>query len=140
MTSAMYILGVDFGEKRIGLAVSNKIAQIPHPLKTILNQPDVLEEIASIVESEDIGRVVVGLPRNMDGTLGRQAEVCREFGEALAARLKKPVVFTEETLSSVQASELQRQYDPKVGLDAVAAVCILERYFEEERSKHGLAS
>lgn len=132
-----YLLAIDYGDRRVGLALAHSIARIPQPLRTLENGPTLVEDIKASVAGKRLIGLVVGLPRNMDGSLGAQAEKCQEFGSLLSERLNMPVYFVEETLSSVEASAYMD--DPaaqKAGLDAVAAACILERYFEENRSSN----
>lgn len=128
-----YILGVDYGEVRIGLAVAHTIAKISRPLMTVPSGADAVSNIVSVVKSESAVGIVVGIPRNMDGTLGAQAQACQSFGEILQAAVADvPVSYIDETLSSVEAeASLQKMPDKTVGIDAVAAAKILERYFEE---------
>lgn len=128
----MYVLGIDYGEKRVGLAIASVVAKLPQPLKTIAADETLADELRRIVEQEQVNELVVGLARNMDGTLGPQAVRCRVFGEMLAKELGLPVHFVDETLSSVEAEAYYRlPAYTAAGLDAAAAACILERYFEE---------
>src|SRR4026209_1233561 len=100
-------LGVDFGEARIGLAISDQLGMLAHPLETITVQrmSDVIERIAEIVARDAIGTIVLGLPRNMDGTYGSAAEKCRAFAEKLRARLPCPVILWDERLTTVAAQK-----------------------------------
>ncbi len=125
----MYILGIDYGDKRVGLALAHDIAKLPQPLKTVQNDDSLMETIRSVVDKEDVGRLVVGLPRNMDGSLGAQAEACELFAKELEDALRLPVDMAEEMLSSVEA-ERSKQVEA-FGVDAVAAATILERFLEE---------
>lgn len=125
----MYILGIDYGDKRVGLALAHDIAKLPQPLMTVQNDDSLMETIRSVVDKEDVGRLVVGLPRNMDGSLGAQAEACELFAKELEDALRLPVDMAEEMLSSVEA-ERSKQVEA-FGVDAVAAATILERFLEE---------
>lgn len=141
MATDGYLLAIDYGDRRVGLALAHTVARIPRPLLTLENGETLVEDIQAIVEQERVLELVVGLPRNMDGSLGPQAEKCRRFGDELHEKLGLPVVFVEETLSSVEASAYMNDPEAKkAGLDAVAAARILERYFEQSESGHdGLA-
>jgi len=141
MVTDGYILAVDYGDKRVGLALGHTIARLPRPLRTLENRETLIEDIRAITKEEQVVAIVVGLPRNMDGSLGPQAEKCQVFGEKLAEALGLPVRFVEETLSSVEAAAFMDDAGAKkAGLDAVAAARILERYFEQPESESdGLA-
>jgi putative Holliday junction resolvase len=141
MATDGYIVAVDYGEKRIGLAVAHSVARLPRPLCTLQNGPEIMADIQTATVETPLLRVVVGLPRNMDGSVGPQARRCVEFGQRLGEQLGVPVSFAEESLSSVEASSYMSDPGAKsAGLDAVAAACILERYFTEgESSTDGVA-
>lgn len=136
MAEREYILGIDYGEKRIGIAIAHDIARLPRPLTTIENTTTALQDIAAIVEREHVKRVVLGLPRSMDGSIHAQAKLVEDFCQQLQGVLSVPIVFVDETLSSVQAEQQlakqsRQQRIAKGDIDAVAAALILERYFEE---------
>ena len=133
METDEYILAFDYGEKRIGIAIAHSIARLPRPVTTLANGATLMDDIAAIIQDEGVQRLVVGLPRNMDGSLGKQAEHCEAFGANLAARFNLPVDFVDETLSSVSADTYVHTIKGKsVGLDAVAAAVILERFMHEK--------
>ena len=124
-------LGIDFGEKRIGLAVSE--GGLAVPLTTVRRKDDrsALEEIAGIARREGVERLVVGEPRGLDGTRGTAAVRARRFGERLAARTGLPLEMVDEALTSVEAAERLRAagIDPRrhpEKLDAVAAQILLQ--------------
>lgn len=132
MATDGYILAVDYGDRRVGLALAHSIARLPRPFRTLENSEKLIEDIQAAMGEERLVGLVVGLPRNMDGSLGAQAEKCHVFGQKLAEQLKVPVSYTEEALTSVEASTYMQDPGAKqAGLDAVAAACILERYFTE---------
>lgn len=132
MVSDGYIVSFDYGEKRVGVAVAHTIARIPRPLMVVANGEKLYEELAQIIAEEHAIKLVVGLPRNMDGSVGSQAERCKAFGATLAEKTGLEVSYADETLSSVDAEKyLEGLKGASIGLDAVAAAVILERYFEE---------
>ncbi len=132
MASDGYIVSFDYGEKRVGVAVAHTIARIPRPLIVVANGDKLFEELARIIAEEHAVKLVVGLPRNMDGSLGPQAERCQVFGSTLAEKTGLSVTYADETLSSVDAEKyLNGLKGASIGLDAVAAAVILERYFDE---------
>src|SRR4051812_7325788 len=103
MTSQQYILAIDYGEKRIGVAIAQVIARLPRPLATLPNSETLLNDIRTIVAQEDVGLVVVGLPRGMDGGYTAQTEKAETFAKLLQTALTVPVELADETLTSVDA-------------------------------------
>ena len=102
------LLGIDLGERRIGLAVGDVTNAASRPLTTIRRgtlEADA-ERIARVVAEQGIGELVVGLPRNMDGSEGPQALATRAWADALSARLELPVVWRDERLTS-ETAELE---------------------------------
>lgn len=134
MTTTSNYLGLDVGNKRIGVAVASAIARLPRALTTLDHTETVLNDIKTIVEQESIGTVVVGLPRNLSGEDTEQTKAVRQFAEELGTYLNLPVHLQDEALTSRAAeSELQRlgkNYE-KSDIDALAATVILGDYIEE---------
>jgi putative holliday junction resolvase len=130
------ILGIDHGTVRIGLALSDELAMIANPLKTLDAAPGVEEEIARIVQQKRIGEIVVGMPYRMDGARGDAALRVEKFADRLRKVLpdEVPVVFVDERLSSKAARDAlgftQRPQDreEKKLVDQLAAVAILQDY------------
>ncbi len=138
----MRCLGLDLGSKRIGVAVSDELEVTVRDLTVILRkggQHD-LERIAHLAKELGVEKIVLGLPLNMDGTEGRQAELARKFGETLEEHLHIPVVLWDERLSSWEAEEIlaKRGIKPhkrREVVDQVAASIILEDYLRENGEK-----
>lgn len=127
-----YILAVDYGEKRVGVAIAHTVARLPRPLTTLPNSPELSVELAELVRKEDVGLVLVGLPRGMDGGYTAQTEAAEAFRQKLAATLPVPVEAADETLTSVDAeAALAGKGYVKADIDALAATYILERYLNE---------
>jgi putative Holliday junction resolvase len=133
-------MGLDVGDKRLGVALSDPQGILASPL-TIINcaggTAD-LEAIVNIVDRYQVERIVVGLPRSMDGSLGKQAEKVKAFTEDLSSRTEVPIVFRDERLSTVSAKRLMRPVRTgkarrKARHDAVAAAIILQAYLDEGR-------
>ncbi|HEX7183908.1 MAG TPA: Holliday junction resolvase RuvX [Thermoanaerobaculia bacterium] len=129
----MRALGIDFGEKRIGLAISDPEGRIAVPMSTLQRRDDrsALRQIAEVARREGIGRLVVGEPVNMDGTRGPAAERARRFGERLAELTGLPLELVNESLTSREAEERLRDagVDPRRDpgrVDAVAAQILLQ--------------
>ncbi len=129
----MRALGIDFGERRIGLAVSDPEGRLAVPLTTLVRRDDrsAIGAIAEIARREGIGRLVLGEPVSLDGTRGPAAARVRRFGERLAARTALPLTFVDEALTSVEAAARLRAagIDPRRAperIDAAAAQILLQ--------------
>lgn len=139
--AAEYILGIDYGAKRVGLALSHNVARLPRPLTTLVNTAALIYDIKAVIEKEAVGAVVVGVPRQMDGSESTQSQECEAFARRLGQTLTIPVHTTDETLSSEEAiaalENLGRPYE-KGDIDAMSAALILERYHEEQGGTNGV--
>lgn len=129
----MRYLGIDFGESRIGLAVSDPEGRFALPLTTLKRQNDraAAREIAEIARAEGVERLVLGEPVGLDGARGEAAERVRRFGKKLEAAAKLPVELIEEALTSVAADERLREAGvdtrkDRARIDAVAAQILLQ--------------
>lgn len=126
-----YILAVDYGEKRVGLAIAHTVARLPRPLTTLPNTPRLVDEIRAVVEREGVKLVLVGLPRGMDGGYTAQTKAAAAFQKSLGTELHVPVEAADETLTSVDAEAvLAGKTFAKGEVDALAAAYILERYLD----------
>ena len=134
----MRVLGLDLGSHTIGVAVSDELGIIAQGLKTIkrrTKQED-LREISEIVDQLKIGKIVIGLPKNMDGSLGKQAEMVFRWIKDLRERISLPLVTWDERLSTVGASKVLLEADlsrkkRKTVIDKLAAVLILQGYLNQ---------
>lgn len=131
----MRIMGIDFGDARTGLAVSDEMNILVGDAWTLSqrNPELVAEEIAAEAEKRGVQRLVLGLPRNMDGSEGPRAEKCREFAELLGAKTTLPIVLWDERRSSIEAHAIlhangKKEKNHRKTVDAVAASLILEGY------------
>lgn len=130
--SREYILALDYGNKRVGVAIAHVIARLPRPLTTLTNDETLFDEVRKLVKQEGVARVVVGLPRSMDGSYSAQTEAAEAFAEQLRGLLDVPVDMADETLTSVDAeSALAGRKHAKSDIDALAATFILERYLAD---------
>jgi len=130
--TAEYLLALDYGEKRVGVAIAHVVARLPRPLLTLPNSETLLADIAKLVAQEDVALVVVGLPRGMDGGYTAQTRLAEAFSQQLAAVLTVPVELVDETLTSVDAEAvLGGRPRHKGEIDALAAAYILERYLAD---------
>lgn len=134
------ILGLDVGDKRIGVAVCDALGITVSPVETV-HRKNVKADVARIlvlVQREEVGAVVIGLPKNMDGTEGEQAQKVRAFADKVESETKVPIYFEDERLSTFTAIENLVERGIKTGknrdlVDMEAAVIIL-RSFLDSRS------
>lgn len=129
------IMGVDYGDARTGIAISDLLCSIVGSTTVIHSRRDekTITEIQKLVQENSIGEIVVGLPKNMDGSEGPRAEVCRSFAEQLKEATGLPVAMWDERRTTVEAHNIlsERNYHGKKRkntVDAVAASLILEGY------------
>ncbi len=131
----MRILAVDYGDARTGIAMSDLLCSIVGSTTVIhsRNADKTLEEICRLVKENGVGEIVVGLPRNMNGTEGPRAELCREFADRLREATGLPVAMWDERRTTVEAHQILSDHNyhgkkRKNTVDAVAASLILEGY------------
>ena len=131
----MKIMGVDYGDARTGIAVSDLLCSIVGSTTVIhsRNREKTLQEIIRIVKENDVREIAVGLPKNMDGTEGARAQLCREFAGQLEEMTGLPVKLWDERRTTVEAHNILSQHNyhgkkRKDTVDAVAASLILEGY------------
>ena len=136
----MRVLGLDVGDVRIGVAVSDPTGTVVEPLTTIkaATRAAAIEKIAELVEQEGVGEVVVGTPVSLDGEVGPQARKIRAFTDLLAERISKPVRMWDESYSSVAADRIMGESGvgrrkKKGKRDSVAAAVILREYLQGTR-------
>jgi putative Holliday junction resolvase len=136
----MRYLAIDYGVKHTGLAICDAAETVASPLTVIEGQKDLLRKIKDVVEAENVEAIVLGLPLNMDDTVGSQAKLVFQFGEQLEKVLDIPVHFQDERLSTFGAGEKLASTDftmkkKKKRLDAIAAAEILEAFLERKKSQ-----
>jgi putative holliday junction resolvase len=130
------ILALDVGDARIGLALSDPLGILASPLKIITRQNHLkdVEDILDIAKKNDVSRLIIGLPVNMDGTLGGQAEKVKEFVNQLKQSTVLPIEFKDERLTTVQAKQYlssSRKPSRNTRYDAAAAALILQSYLDD---------
>ena len=129
------ILAFDFGRARIGVAISDELQLLAHPLETISAKQQPAERIAEIVREKKVDCVVAGVPRQMDGQIGSAATEVLAFVEKLRAILPCPIVTWDERLTTVAAHRALRDAGKKTRdtrgyVDQVAAQMILQSYLD----------
>jgi putative Holliday junction resolvase len=140
------ILALDFGRARIGVAISDELQLLAHPLETITANERPESRVAKIVHDKKVDHVVAGIPKRMDGQIGSAATEVLQFVEKLRAILPCPVVTWDERLTTVAAHRVLRDAGKKTRhtrgyLDQVAAQMILQSYLDrraQEKATAGL--
>lgn len=129
------IMGIDYGDARTGVALSDLLCSIVGSTMVIpsRNREKAIADIVRIAKENDVAEIVVGLPRNMDGTEGPRAELCREFGALLGETTGLPIRMWDERRTTVEAHNILSEHNyhgqkRKNTVDAVAASLILEGY------------
>ena len=134
----MRILGIDHGDARIGLALSDELGMLAHPLETLDGREKfkaIARKIAELIAAKRIERIVIGLPRNMNGTYGPAADKIREFVEKLKPLIAIPIVLWDERMTTQQAQRNLHEAGRTVKnsrqiIDQAAAVIILQSYLD----------
>jgi putative Holliday junction resolvase len=134
----MRYLAIDYGTKRTGLAICDPTETIISPLAVIESRKELLNKITEIIDDENVGAVVLGLPLNMDDSEGPQAQLVLKFAERLRSCLKIPVYLQDERLSTYTAEEKLSSANLARSklvdrLDAVAAGEILEAFLGQNK-------
>lgn len=135
----MVIISVDYGDVRTGVAACDKLQLLASPV-TVIKQKDpelLSEEIKKICLEKKAEKIILGLPKNMDGSEGFRAEACKEFAKLLSEKTGLSVDFQDERLTTVSAHNILNATDTrgkkrKAVVDAVSAVLILEDYLRKQ--------
>lgn len=131
----MKVMALDFGDARTGVAISDLLCSIVGSTTVIhsRNMEKTVDEICKLVQQNGVGEIAVGLPKNMDGTEGTRAELCREFARKVEEATGLPVKLWDERRTTVEAHNILSAHNyhgkkRKNTVDAVAASLILEGY------------
>ena len=138
----MVIISVDYGDKRTGIAVCDKLEMLASPVCVITewNQDVLANKIVEIANEKKAEQIVVGLPKNMDGSMGFRSEACQALGELLQSLTEIPVVYWDERLTTVSAHRILSENNVrgkkrKNVVDAVAADIILQDYIDSRKNR-----
>ncbi len=128
-------LGIDLGEARIGLAISDDLGMLAHPLETVSAKANPLQRILEVIAQNRVQTVILGLPRNMDGSYGPAAEKVKLFQEKLKAAAACKVILWDERLTTVAAQKSLHQAGKNTKqsrsvIDQVAAQLILQSWLD----------
>lgn len=135
----MRVLAIDHGTKRMGIALSDSLGIIAQPLEFILAEPfpAFLERLQALLRTHEVSQIVVGLPRNMDGSFGPAAQKVQEFVAKLKQATPIPVRTWDERLTSSQANRIMveagvRRQNRKEKVDKTAAAILLQSYLDSQ--------
>ena len=136
----MRILGLDYGSKTVGVAVSDPLGLTAQKVETIWRKQEnklrrTLARIEELIAEYEVEKIVLGFPKNMNNTVGERAEKALEFGEMLKKRTGREVIMWDERLTTVEADRTLieagvRRENRKQYLDGIAAVFILQGYLD----------
>jgi putative pre-16S rRNA nuclease len=133
----MRILGLDYGDKRIGVALSDVFGWTAQGLEMIerKREGDDFRRISELVKEHEVESIVVGLPKNMNGTIGPRGEICMAFADELRQTLSLPVHLWDERLTTVAATRTLLEADVsrrkrKLVVDKMAAALLLQNYLD----------
>lgn len=141
----MRYLGIDLGSKTIGLAISDPTLTIASSFKTIFFENEdyesTIDDIKLIVKENDIGKIVLGLPKNMNNTLGERALITTNYKKLLEDNIDVPIVMYDERLTSVISNSILIEADMsrkkrKKKVDSIAAQVILQDYLNKEKNNY----
>lgn len=137
----MRIMGLDFGSKTIGVAMSDAFFWTAQGVKTIRRSKKEIDELRELIREYEVMEIVIGYPKNMNGTLGPRCASTDEFAEALRLEFGLPVELWDERLSTVAAQRTLLEADVsrskrKLVIDKLAAVFILQGYLDRRQKKN----
>lgn len=132
------ILGLDIGDRKIGVAVSDPSQVLASPISTIVRDDDAkaINQIASLAKKYGVTHIIIGLPYSLSGAIGKQAEKVLSFKQKIAEALSVEIIMQDERLSSVSANQKLREAGKKGNklkneMDAAAATVILQSFLDE---------
>lgn len=136
----MRYLSIDYGNKITGLAICDQTETIVSPLMALPTPNDLISKIIEVVKTENVGAIVLGLPLNMDDSVGPQAKKVQMFAEQIKKQIDTPVFFQDERLSTFAAEGKMIDMDltrkgKKRRIDALAAAEILQAFLDSRRNQ-----
>ena len=130
MNTKQKFLAIDYGAKKVGLAIGDLETKIASPFKILVNTPSLLDELKVICQEEKIDKIVIGVPIGLKGVKSKQYEQVIDFSDKLSHVLGLEVIQQDENLSSSYAQRLLQGTKARGKDDAVAAMIILQSYFD----------
>jgi len=133
-------MGIDFGDKRIGIAFSDFLCTIasPYEVYKTKSEDDDLKYLSTLAKKQDVDEIIMGLPLNMDGTEGDRVKITKDFGEKLEKVSGLKVIYIDERLTSSEAEDIlisagMRREKRKEMIDKISAQLILESYLNQNK-------
>ncbi|MBI4100901.1 Holliday junction resolvase RuvX [Candidatus Microgenomates bacterium] len=124
------LLGIDWGSKRIGLAIAGVETKLARPLPSLSAGSNLSRQLAEICQQQGVTKLVLGLPRGLNGQETAQTRQVRQFAKELQAQLNLPIVLQDEALTTQAIKQRQSRGKPKMDIDSEAAAMILQDYLE----------
>lgn len=141
------ILGLDVGSKTVGVAVSDPFGWTAQGLETIqINESKEefgLKRLGEIIEEYEVSQIVIGLPKNMDGTIGERAIASQDYGQLVTEEFDLPIIYQDERLTTAQANRMMIEEGDvsrkkrKQVIDKLAAMMILQSYLDRQANMKG---
>ena len=138
----MRVLGIDYGERRIGISLSDPTGTIANPVGNIIRRSDeqAIDEICRFVSENCVEKIVIGNPKNMNGTIGTRAQKSQEIHDILSEKLEIPVCLWDERLTTVAAHKVLNEANVrgkkrKNAVDSMAATLILQGFLDSCTTK-----
>ena len=137
----MKVLGLDLGNRTLGIALSDELGFLARPVETFRFDEQAFDlakdKVLSLIQTEHIGAIVLGHPKNMDGSVGEQGRICEAFKAMLETETSVPIHLWDERLTSKMASSMMKDQNlnrtkRKASIDAMAAVVILQGYLDRQ--------
>ncbi len=140
----MRIMGIDYGDSRVGIALTDLLGITAQGLKTLPNKvyPKLLDSVSELIKEYGVTKVVIGMPKNLNGTYGPRAEVTKSFAQDISQKCPEvEIVFQDERLTTVEATHFlnstnTRGNSRKAVIDTVAAEIILQTYIDTNLVRH----
>ena len=136
----MKIMAIDYGDKRTGIAFCDvkEILASPYCVINESYQPKLIKALSDIIEKEKPGKIVIGLPRNMDGSYGFRSDECKSLGNELSKVIDLPIFYQDERLTTVMSHNILSENNVrgkkrKETVDAVSAVMILQSFIDSNK-------
>ena len=138
----MRILGIDYGDARVGLALSDALGMTASPLPYLSSKDSgaLFSKLNEIIKQNNVEKIVLGFPKNMNGTVGERGKITQEFADRLTAKCGVPVILWDERLTTVSAERVLNEANVrgkkrKASIDSLSAVFILENFLSGNFAK-----
>ena len=135
MNTNQSVIALDVGDKKIGVARASLVAKLPEPLDVLNNDKDFISNIQRFINEHNAIKLVIGIPRNLEGRETAQSQKIRNFTEDMKKRLGIEIEYVDESLSTKRAEKYLKSIKKDYSLDSISACYILEEFFNHARSR-----